>query len=281
MENNKTFKIHEGMQASDGAGVKLYRIIGTPYLDNIDPFVMLDEFRSENPDDYIAGFPPHPHRGIETITYMKKGKFKHRDSTGQEGILGPGSVQWMNAGRGIIHSEMPMMENGELWGYQLWLNLPQEYKMTMPIYQNLDKEDIPVYSDDKFEAKIISGKFKNVTGPANSMVPANYFDMNFKKDSKIDMSIGLNQRGFVFVYSGKFSIQSGDDKLTVITKQLLEFGNIDKLVILGEEGSGCLFLSGLPNNEPIVKGGPFVMNTKAEITQAFFDYQSGQFGLLD
>ena len=174
-----------------------------------------------------------------------------------------------------------MMENGELWGYQLWLNLPQKYKMTKPVYQNLDKEDIPVYSDDKLEAKIISGTFKNVTGSANSMVPANYFDLNIKKDAEIEMSIGSDQRGFVFVYSGQLSIQSGDDKLKVMTKHLLEFGNVDELAILGEEGSGCLFLSGLPNNELIVKGGPFVMNTKAEITQAFFDYQSGRFGMLD
>ncbi|HIO51810.1 MAG TPA: pirin family protein, partial [Pelagibacteraceae bacterium] len=162
-------KIVKAIQTSDGAGVKLKRSIGVPALDFIDPFLMFDEFGSENKDDYIAGFPAHPHRGIETVTYMLAGKFKHEDSTGCKGEMGPGSVQWMTAAGGIIHSEMPIMKEGKLHGFQLWVNMPAKLKMSKPSYQNIEPKDIPEFKDQEKKIKIITGKYQNKTGPVKGI----------------------------------------------------------------------------------------------------------------
>ena len=162
-------KIVKAIQTSDGAGVKLKRSMGVPELDFIDPFLMFDEFGSENKDDYIAGFPPHPHRGIETVTYMLAGRFKHEDSTGSKGEMGPGSVQWMTAAGGIIHSEMPIMKEGKLHGFQLWVNMPAKLKMSKPSYQNIEPKDIPEFKDHEKKIKIIAGKYRNNTGPVKGI----------------------------------------------------------------------------------------------------------------
>lgn len=274
---NTVFKIHRGIPVSDGAGVKLTRLIGTPHLDHIDPFVMLDEFRSNDPNDYIAGFPPHPHRGIETFTYMKKGMFQHKDSTGQEGILGPGSVQWMKAARGIVHSEMPMMENGELWGYQLWINLPRDEKMSDPEYQNIKAEHIPVYEDEQKRVVVISGKLNGKTGPGKSTNDAVFFDVELKKDTIFSTDVGLEKRGFIYIYKGGIEVSTTGSKEEIFEKELVEFGEMEKISVKALANSGFIFLTARPNNEPIIKGGPFVMNTKGEIKQAFADYREGRF----
>ena len=274
----KKLNVYEGFSVSDGDGVKLTRFIGTPALDNIDPFVMLDEFRSDNPDDYIGGFPPHPHRGIETITYIKKGRFQHTDSTGGSGELGAGGVQWMTAGRGIIHSEMPVREENELWGFQLWLNLPRKDKMVEPVYQQLEAEEIPSFESDHIFAKIISGSFSGVESPLQNKVKTEYYDLSLAAGSETKIPIEKGCQGFIYLYDGGISVKADSEVESMGEKQLLAFEGTDELIIKsGESNSGFLFLCSRPNREPIVRGGPFVMNTKAEIVQAFDDYHSGKF----
>ena len=186
--NRQIDRVVKGMPVSDGAGVKLYRILGTPEIDLIDPFLMLDEFRSDKSDDYIAGFPDHPHRGFETVTYMKKGKFRHKDSKGNEGILSEGGVQWMTAGKGIIHSEMPEVKDGLLWGYQLWLNLPAELKMVEAKYKDIQPDDIITVEKDSAQIHIISGQFDGKTGPADNYFPVQYYDIEIDSNSELHSS---------------------------------------------------------------------------------------------
>ena len=184
-------KIVKAIQTSDGAGVKLKRSMGIPELDFIDPFLMFDEFGSENKDDYIAGFPPHPHRGIETVTYMLNGEFRHEDSTGNKGDLGPGSVQWMTAAGGIIHSEMPIMKEGKLHGFQLWVNMPAKLKMGRPSYQNIEPKEIPEFKDQEKKIKIIAGKYQDKIGPIKGIsVDPIYIDVELEKDKNF---ITINQ----------------------------------------------------------------------------------------
>ena len=170
-------RLIKGEKVTDGAGVTLNRVIGTSTLDNADPFFLLDEFRSDNKDDYIKGFPMHPHRGIETITYMVEGSFIHRDSKGNEGTLKSGEVQWMTAGKGILHEEMPAMEDGHLWGYQLWVNLPKKFKMVEPTYRHIKSNEIPLIKEEGLEVKIISGEFNGHHGPVKSYFPVDYMDV--------------------------------------------------------------------------------------------------------
>jgi len=265
-------QVIKGQTVTDGAGVKLNRLIGSQHIDNIDPFVLLDEFRSDNPDDYIAGFPTHPHRGIETITYMINGKFRHKDSRGGGGLLTDGCVQWMTAGKGILHSEMPETTNGELWGYQLWLSLPKREKMVAPRYQHLSPETIPVVKMNGLTVKIISGKFNGVTGNASNWVKTHYFDVMLSKGNIFSFDIDSDMNSFCYVHTGRLEICDRD----VEHNNLVEFENKSRVEIKGlSESSGFLFLAGIPNNEPIARGGPFVMNTKEEIVQAFEDYKNG------
>jgi len=269
-------RVVRGISVIDGAGVRLHRIIGSPRLSQIDPFVLLDEFKSDNPKDYLAGFPDHPHRGIETITYMIEGKFRHRDSRGGGGVLTPGCVQWMTAGKGIIHSEMPEMESGQLWGYQLWLNLAAKDKMIEPRYQHLDPKDIPTVEKKGLQVKLISGSFDGQSGPALTQFPVNYFDFRMAGNGSFQVNPQAEEICFIYVHTGSVRSGEGEKRTAISSGQLALFDAGDRVLVQGDGSeAGFLFFSGPPHNEPIVRGGPFVMNTQEEIEQAFSDYQNG------
>ncbi len=270
--NAKAIKrIIHGSSVSDGAGVRLNRLIGTSELDNIDPFFLLDEFRSNNPDDYIAGFPMHPHRGIETITYMVEGSFRHKDSRGGGGVLNAGDVQWMTAGKGIQHEEMPAMEKGQLWGYQLWLNLPKKFKMVEPKYQHITTENTPVYEQSGNKVIVISGSFEGLQGAANNYVPAEYYDVHL--GTTIKMHAKKDYNSFIYIHSGAARIENQE----ITAGSMVEFHEGNEILIESSSANtGFLFLSAKPNNEPYARGGPFIMNTREEIAQAFDDYQNGK-----
>ncbi len=267
-------QIVKGIQTSDGSGVNLTRIIGSPELNMLDPFLLLDEFGSNDPDDYIAGFPPHPHRGFETITYMLNGKFRHKDSAGNEGYLTDGSVQWMTAGKGVIHSEMPEQTEGLVRGFQLWLNLPKEKKMIEPAYNDIPADKIPIVNVPGGQVKIISGTFLGITGPGISHTGILYYDILLDTGSEIIIPIENGWNGFCYVYEGSISCGQTVSK--------------SHLAILSTEGvfrctatvnnTRFILVAGMPLNEPVARGGPFVMNTRGEILQAFEDYQAGRLG---
>jgi len=270
-------RIVRGLSVIDGAGVRLHRIIGSPRLNYVDPFVLLDEFKSDNPKDYIAGFPDHPHRGIETITYMISGNFRHKDSRGGGGLLAPGCVQWMTAGKGIIHSEMPEMKDGQLWGYQLWLTLAAKDKMIEPRYQHLNPEDIPAVRQKGVTVKLISGSYEGTSGPALTEFPVSYFDVTLKKDSRFQVPPAQGENSFLYVHSGAVAVEVDDQTQPVSSGELALLADEARVSIRGsEEPSGFLYFSAAPHNEPIVRGGPFVMNSDEEIRQAFLDYQTGR-----
>jgi redox-sensitive bicupin YhaK (pirin superfamily) len=275
--NSGVSRIIRGISVIDGAGVRLHRIIGSPRLNHVDPFVLLDEFKSNNPNDYSAGFPDHPHRGIETITYMIRGNFRHKDSRGGGGLLSPGCVQWMTAGKGIIHSEMPEMKDGQLWGYQLWLTLAAKDKMIEPRYQHLNPEDIPVVAREGVSVKLISGSYEGTSGPALTEFPVSYFDITLDKNGRFQVPAARGQNSLLYVHSGAVSVTFNDQAEQVSSGELALIGEDTGVSIRGtEDGSGFLYLSATPHNEPIVRGGPFVMNSEEEIRQAFLDYQSGK-----
>ena len=269
-------KIINPIAASDGAGVKLKRSIGVE-PNYFDPFLMLDEFGSENKDDYIGGFPAHPHRGIETVTYMLEGEFEHQDSTGAKGRMRPGDVQWMKTGSGIIHSEMPAMSDGRLHGFQLWINMPAKLKMSKPEYIYIDSDKIQIYKDDEKQVKVIAGKFKNVEGKVKKHnIKPIYLDIEIKKNATFSLSIPLTHNTFIYLIKGEVKI--GDKKHEEIknsTLIVLEKG--EKLNIKGTTNSKFLLISGKPIGETIARGGPFVMNTKEEIINAIRDYNNGTF----
>lgn len=271
--------ISRGQMVVDGAGVRINRIIGSSQLNYIDPFVLLDEIRSSNPGDYIAGFPTHPHRGIETITYMKHGSFRHRDSRGGGGLLTDGCIQWMTAGKGILHSEMPEETDGELWGFQLWLSLPAKDKMVEPRYQHLSPDIIPVIEKGNMNVTVISGTYDGVHGPAKNWLEADYFDVDLKKDAVFRFKLDRKMNSFIYVHTGTVSICPGGNTTKVIEKELASFQPGTQVEVKAASSkSGFLFLASYPNNEPIVRGGPFVMNTEEEIEQAFLDYRNGLLG---
>ena len=277
MKQIEVKKIVKAINASDGAGVKLKRSIGTPEVDYIDPFLMLDEFGSDNKDDYVAGFPPHPHRGIETVTYMLNGQFEHEDSTGSKGKMEPGDVQWMKTGRGIIHSEMPAMTGGKLLGFQLWINMPAKLKKNKPEYLYIKSAELGVHKDSEKTIKIIAGKFEKTEGPqSNHNVEPIYFhiDLNEGKEFKFEVPGGHNS--FIYILKGELKIgEKEHDKTTNSNLILLERGN--KICVKANKKTEFLFISGKPIGEPIARGGPFVMNTKAEILEAIQDYNNGTF----
>ena len=270
-------KIIKATNASDGAGVKLKRSIGTPEADYIDPFLMLDEFGSENKDDYIAGFPPHPHRGIETVTYMLNGEFEHQDSTGAKGIMAPGDVQWMKTGRGIIHSEMPAMSGGKLLGFQLWINMPAKLKKNKPEYIYIKSKELGIHSDNEKTIKVIAGKYANVEGPEkNHNVEPIYFHVILKEGKEFKCEVPSGHNSFVYILKGDLKIgKKSHEKASDSNLILLERGS--ELKIKAEKNTEFLFIAGKPIGEPIARGGPFVMNTKAEILEAIQDYNNGTF----
>ncbi len=262
--------------ATDGAGVKLKRSIGVE-PNYFDPFLMLDEFGSENKDDYIAGFPPHPHRGIETVTYMLAGDFEHKDSTGGQGRMTAGDVQWMKTGSGIIHSEMPAMKQGKLHGFQLWINMPAKMKMSKPEYHYINADQMSVHKDDEKQIKVIAGKFKNAEGPIKKHnVDPIYFDIELKKEKEFSFHIPSTHNSFIYLINGEIRVGNRNhDKVENSTLILLTRGNNLKVSALSN--AKFLLISGKPIGEQIARGGPFVMNTKQEILQAIEDYHSGTF----
>ena len=276
MKKTEIAKIIQPISASDGAGVKLKRSIGVE-PNYFDPFLMLDEFGSENKDDYVAGFPAHPHRGIETVTYMLAGEFEHKDSTGGKGRMTAGDVQWMKTGSGIIHSEMPAMKEGKLHGFQLWINMPAKYKMSKPEYIYIDSQKMSIHKDQDKQVKVIAGKFGKAEGPVKEHnVDPIYFDIELNKNKIFSFELSKTHNSFVYLIEGE--IQIGDKKHNQTkdsTLILLDDG--EKLNISAVTESKFLLISGKPIGEQIARGGPFVMNTKEEVTQAISDYQSGKF----
>ena len=277
MKRVEISKIIKPIPTSDGAGVKLKRSIGTHLIDYLDPFLMLDEFGSENKDDYIGGFPPHPHRGIETVTYMLSGNFEHKDSTGAKGEMSSGDAQWMKTGRGIIHSEMPAMSEGKLLGFQLWINMPAKLKMNKPEYIYIDAKQMQIHKDSEKKIKIIAGKFNNVEGPVKGHnVEPIYFDVELEKDKIFNFDLSSTHNSFVYLIEGEIKIgDKNHDKVNGSTLIILKKDK--KLKVKGVTKSKFLLISGKPIGEPIARGGPFVMNTKKEILQAVEDYNSGNF----
>ena len=269
-------KIIKPINSSDGAGVKLKRSIGVE-PNYFDPFLMLDEFGSENSEDYIAGFPPHPHRGIETVTYMLAGDFEHKDSTGGEGKMAAGDVQWMKTGSGIIHSEMPTMKEGKLHGFQLWINMPAKLKMSKPEYIYIDADKMKIHKDIDKKIKVIAGKFEKAEGPVKGHnVEPIYFDVELNKGKKFDFKIPSTHNSFIYLINGEIEIgEKKHAKVKDSTLVLLSRG--ENLKVSAIINAKFLVISGKPINEEIARGGPFVMNTKSEILQAVQDYHNGNF----
>ena len=270
-------EIIDPITTTDGAGVKLKRAIGTSTLDYLDPFLMLDEFGSDNVEDYIAGFPPHPHRGIETVTYMLSGEFEHEDSTGAKGSMSSGDVQWMKTGRGIIHSEMPAMSGGKLQGFQLWINMPAKLKMNKPEYIYIDNKQMQVYQDSEKKITAIAGKFMDIEGPVKGHnIDPIYFDIELEKGKEFNFNLPLTHNSFIYLINGEIKV--GDCGHAVITSsKLVLLTKNKKLKVLCEEKSKFLVISGQPIGESIARGGPFVMNTRQEISEAIQDYHNGTF----
>jgi len=269
-------KIIKPVPTSDGAGVKLKRSIGVD-PNYFDPFLMLDEFGSENKDDYIAGFPSHPHRGIETVTYMLAGDFEHKDSTGGQGRMTAGDVQWMKTGSGIIHSEMPAMKAGKLHGFQLWINMPARLKMSKPEYHFIDADEMSIHKDDEKIVKVIAGSFKKAEGPIKGHnVEPIYFDIELNKNKEFNINLPSSHNSFVYLVEGEIKIgNKSHDNIKGSNLILLTKGNQLKVKALTK--TKFLLISGKPIGEPIARGGPFVMNTKAEILEAVNDYHEGTF----
>ena len=276
MKSIEVFKIIDPIPASDGAGVKLKRSIGVE-PNYFDPFLMLDEFGSDNKDDYIGGFPPHPHRGIETVTYMLQGEFEHEDSTGAKGRMTSGDVQWMKTGSGIIHSEMPAMSEGGLHGFQLWVNMPAKLKMSKPDYIYIDSDKMQIHKDRDKQVKVIAGKFENTEGPLKGHnVEPIYFDIELEKEKEFNFQLPSTHNSFIYLINGEIKIgEQTHDK--VKNSKLILLTNGEKLRVLGLSKAKFLLISGKPIGEEIARGGPFVMNTKSEILQAVQDYHNGSF----
>jgi quercetin 2,3-dioxygenase len=299
-------RVVRGMPTSDGAGVKLRRVIGQPELAELDPFLMLDEFGTDKPDDYLAGFPEHPHRGFETVTYMLDGRMRHRDNRGHEGVLVPGSVQWMTAGRGIVHSEMPQQQEGRMRGFQLWLNLPARDKMTEPKYQEFGPERIPVAAPGVgVSVKVIAGRVGDVTGPISQpATDPTYLDIALAGDARCVHTLPDKHAAFLYVFEGAVSVGEGAAATTVNAGQLAVLGEGAEVRLAGGLGaataaafvgtsaaagaprngttgtagvSRAILVAGRPLHEPVARYGPFVMNTREQIMQAVDDFQQGRF----
>ena len=281
MQVRQPTQIVTAMATQEGAGVTVHRALGTPLLPDVDPFLMLDEFKNDDPKRYMAGFPDHPHRGMETVTYMLAGAMRHRDNQGNEGRLRPGDVQWMTAGRGIIHSEMPEQEQGLMWGFQLWVNLPAKDKMTKPRYQEIKATGIPEVSrTDGLRAKIIAGSLDGTTGPISGIATdPTYFDVALPKAVTFEHPLPASHKGFLYMFDGKANVGTGPNARLVPRGSLAVLGPGDTVSVAADAGADARFLliAGRPLNEPVVKYGPFVMNTREQIYQAIEDFQSGRF----
>jgi redox-sensitive bicupin YhaK (pirin superfamily) len=268
-------KLVRGRPASDGAGVKLTRVIGSPALPDLDPFLMLDEFRSDDAADYMAGFPEHPHRGFETVTYMLAGRMRHGDHKGNVGLLRPGSVQWMTAGRGIVHSEMPEQENGLMWGFQLWVNLPAKDKMIEPRYQEFAPEAIPEVVVDGVRVRVIAGCVGDVEGPVRAVATEPvYLDVALPANAAFDVQLPTGHAAFAYVFEG--AVEIGGKRVARGELAVLGAGDVARLRT-GDEAGRLIVVAGRPLGEPVAKYGPFVMNTQQQIREAVADFQAGRF----
>jgi redox-sensitive bicupin YhaK (pirin superfamily) len=267
-----------GQATSDGAGVKLTRVLTQPLQRRLDPFLMLDAFGTDNPQDYIGGFPDHPHRGFETVTYMIAGRMRHRDSAGNEGLLSNGGVQWMTAGRGVIHSELPEQEDGRMEGFQLWLNLAGKDKMRAPWYRDIQSAEIPEFTTPEgVKARVIAGASHGVDGAmARDTTEPLYLDLELPAGASFEQVLPATHNAFVYVYRG--GVQIGGTHVPVQRMAILRNGeDRDGVVLRAERPSRALIIAGKPLGEPIAQYGPFVMNTRDEIMQAVNDYQAGKF----
>ncbi len=275
-------RLIKGMPATDGAGVELTRVIGQPALPILDPFLLLDAFRSDKPEDYLAGFPAHPHRGFETVTYLLDGRMRHRDNAGHEGVIEAGGIQWMTAGRGIVHSEMPEQENGLLEGFQLWVNLPAAHKMDPPAYQEYPVSDIPVETRDGGVAvRVIAGTTSLGTrGPVvQPLTDPLYLDVTLPAGGEFVESTSPEHNAFVYVINGSLVATDTEGKGVQLQRDdlgILAHGDAIRLQT-ADTDARFLVVAGKPLNEPVARGGPFVMNTRAEIQQAYQDYEQGRF----
>ncbi|MDP6969727.1 MAG: pirin family protein [Gammaproteobacteria bacterium] len=275
-----------GVATADGDGVKLTRIIGSPQLNMLDPFLLLDCFESDAAQDYIGGFPTHPHRGFETVTYLLNGRMRHKDSAGHEGVIESGGVQWMTAARGILHSEMPEQEEGLMKGFQLWVNLPARAKMNDPAYQEYPPQSTPLeHRSDGTEIRVIAGQTNQGTlGPVvNEYTFPTYMDISLPANTEFQQTLPAQHNAFIYVIGGGVSALGEDTSVTghrhIISGK--ELGVLSKgeqvAVISGDRGGRFLLIAGRPLNEPVARGGPFVMNTREEVMQAFTDFNNGLF----
>ncbi len=271
----------QGMPTSDGAGVQLQRVIGQPALRHLDPFLMLDRFHSDDPGAYIAGFPDHPHRGFETVTIMRAGRMRHRDSRGNSGIITGGGVQWMTAGRGIVHSEMPEQEAGLMSGFQLWINLPAAQKLVEPAYQDLQPSRLAEFTvgPGASRLRLAAGRLQGRSGPVRARPTEPLLaTVSLEDDRPVEIELPTNHTAFVFVAGGEIAIGGGDGRsVTAGSLALLGPGNRIRLRAANRR-SELLLAAGRPLGEPIVQRGPFVMNTEAEIARAIDDYRAGRLG---
>jgi redox-sensitive bicupin YhaK (pirin superfamily) len=273
-----------GQATRDGDGVKLTRVLTQAHQRRLDPFLMLDNFGSDDPNDYGGGFPDHPHRGFETVTYMIAGRMRHKDSAGHEGLLQNGGVQWMTAGRGVVHSEMPEQEEGVMEGFQLWLNLPSYQKMCTPAYLDIQSDSIPEYQfNGSIKVRVISGESNGVSGavlrpPELFATNPLYLDIHFENDACFEQTLNPLHNAFLFVYRGHVSVVSDGKKTSVGLHRMAILQNEGNgVAIEGSRGAKVLLIAGQPLNEPIAQHGPFVMNTREELIQAVDDFRSGLF----
>jgi redox-sensitive bicupin YhaK (pirin superfamily) len=276
MTGRKLERVISSIPASDGAGVKLRRSLGSSPSARLDPFLMLDEFFSDDPNDYLAGFPAHPHRGFETVTYMLDGHMRHEDNHGNTGNLGPGDVQWMRAARGIIHSEMPQQTEGRMRGFQLWLNLPAKEKMTPAAYRDIASSQIPtVNAAGGVQVRIIAGKLRETFGPIHGgSTDPHYFDVHLAPRATFECALPAGHNAFVYAYEGEALVGEELKPLARRSAGVLSAGDELRLAA-ADTGARVLLLAGKPLGEPVVQYGPFVMNSREEIEQAILDYQSG------
>jgi redox-sensitive bicupin YhaK (pirin superfamily) len=280
MKKRTLIKAFSGVDTADGDGVRLTRIIGSQKLDMLDPFLLLDCFESDQAQDYIGGFPEHPHRGFETVTYLLNGRMRHKDNAGHEGVIEPGGVQWMTAGRGILHSEMPEQENGLLQGFQLWVNLPRKAKMSTPKYQEYLPESIGVEQNSNGSViKVIAGETNNGTsGPViNNYVSPTFMDISLPVNGYFSQNLTKGHNAFIYVLEGSVVIKGSGNSKTLSAKTLGVLDDGEQVEVSSENKSRFLLLAGKPLNEPVARGGPFVMNNQSEIRQAYIDYQRGLF----
>lgn len=265
---------------TEGAGVKLLRCMPTPYLDYLDPFLLLDHFGSHDPRDYLAGFPMHPHRGIETVTYILEGEVHHKDSLGNSGKIGKGDVQWMTAGRGILHEEMPKAKVGKMLGFQLWVNLPASLKMSPPRYQEIPSDTIPeIHGEEGLKIRVIAGEYEGQRGPVTE-IAANplYLDVALPQATSFSCPVDPSHTAFIYIYVGEGYAPQKYDDIKLSALKLAVYNDGDTITIRTENNAvRFLLIAGQPLDEPIVRHGPIVMNTDAEIEQALFELKSGLF----